>query len=908
MIRAALKPALVLSVSMLALAACGDVRTPMDEAEPEAPAVVKLETPPAGQLPEGVRPTAYRLALETDPSADSFSGVVEIDLALDEPHARIWLHSLDQRVASAKAVLPDGTETPAVFEGGLADGGVSKLDFETPLPTGAATIVIDYEAPYNFGLAGLYHAAQADRDYLASQMQAIDARRMTPSFDEPRFKTPWTLIVTAPAGDKVIANAPLRASSTLEDGRVRHEFQATRPIPSYLLALAVGPYDEVIGDSLPTNAVRTQLVPFRAFAAAGKGEKLQAVMDATPEMVAWQEDYFDYPYPYGKLDLIAAPDYAWGAMENAGAIVYREAALLVDERTSLARMRSILTIHAHELGHQWFGNLVTPAWWDDIWLNEAFATWISYKTMHAYDPDGGFDRSAIRAAIGAMGADSLESARQIRNPIERNADIEDAFDAITYRKGGGVLAMFETYLGEDAFRDGIRVHMKRYEDGVADVNDFMASLAEGSGQPGVVDAFRSFIFQPGIPYLDAQVSCSDDGGGVLTVSQSRYAPLGSDIDTAQTWQAPFAARVMSSGGGSVARQLIDEATTEIPLQGDCPDWVLPNAGGAGYWRFNTNADNWAALTESFTELTAAEQLVFVDSLTAAFEAGDVSADALLAGLSASAAGEWDAAQLGANRAAELLDLLDEESQPAMREWLRQVYGPLASAYEVRPPSTLSQGETLLRQTVKNLMAGAARDPEVRAEILTRAQAFVGVDGEPDPSAVQPGELGGAMRVGAADGGDTFFDAAFAYALASEDQTERGAIFAALASEGGSEKVVDMLSRAFDSEMIGQEILSAYFNALQNDGAREAAWELTKTNFEYVVDASPEVRRPQIARMAGVFCDVGDIDEAIAFIESQSELIPGYERNLAQSSESARLCAGLKAQKGAELAAALQQDN
>ena len=230
-------------------------------------------------------------------------------------------------------------------------------------------------------------------------------------------------------------------------------------------------------------------------------------MDITDEMLTWQEAYFDYPYPYGKLDLIAVPDFAYGAMENAGAIIYRESALLMNERTTLGRKRGILTTHAHELGHQWFGNLVTPIWWDDIWLNEAFATWISYKTMDAVYPDTGFDLAPQRAAIGVMGADSLKTARQIRNPIDNNGDILSAFDGITYRKGGGVLSMFETYLGEDNFREGMRIHMRRFEDGVADVNDFMASLAEGSGNDNVVESFKSFILQPGIPYLNVALTC-----------------------------------------------------------------------------------------------------------------------------------------------------------------------------------------------------------------------------------------------------------------------------------------------------------------------------------------------------------------------------------------------------------------
>ncbi|MEQ9314485.1 MAG: M1 family metallopeptidase, partial [Henriciella sp.] len=523
------------AASLALLAGCGPKPNDNPPAE-TGPQPIKLETPPAGQLPETTIPTAYRLNLVTDPAAAGFSGTAEIDITLTDPHARIWLHSLDQTIQRVVARLEDGIEIEGTFEGGLADGGVSKIDFADPVPAGNATLVIDYRAPYNFGLAGLYKAEQNGRPYLATQMEPIDARRMFPGFDEPRFKTPWTLTVTAPQGNQVIANAPLTGTSQLENGLVRHTFATTREIQSYLVALAVGPYDMREGQALPANSLRDRPVPFRGFAPAGKGDQLQVAMDITDEMVGYQETYFDYPYPYAKLDIIAVPDFAYGAMENAGAIIYRESALLINDRTPLDRQRGVLSTHAHELAHQWFGNLVTPKWWDDIWLNEAFATWMSYKTMDEVYPDQGYERAAQRRGLAAMGSDSLINARQIRNPIERNADINDAFDGITYSKGGGVLSMFETYLGEAAFREGMRLHMKRFEDDAADVEDFMKSVADGSGDEGVVESFRSFIFQPGIPYLNVETSCEAQDAGLITVTQSRYAPLGSEIDAdASTW-------------------------------------------------------------------------------------------------------------------------------------------------------------------------------------------------------------------------------------------------------------------------------------------------------------------------------------------------------------------------------------
>eukprot|EP00903_Cladosiphon_okamuranus_P004372 g4370.t1 len=412
-----------------------------------------------------------RLSIESETLEDNSTGV----------NNRIWLHSQDQTIEYAAIRHENGLTYPATAVQSLADEGLMSLNPDQAIPAGNAKINIAYSAPYNLQLVGLYKAIQNGQPYLASQMEAIDARRFVPSFDEPRFKTPWSTRVRVPADQQVITNGPLISTQAMDDGWVEHQFATTRSIPSYLLALAVGPYDALDSGALPSNEIRSTSLDFRGFAASGKAPKLKEVMDITGEMLRWQEQYFDYPYPYAKLDLIAAPDFAFGAMENAGAIIYRESRLLLDENTSLIDRRRSLITHAHELGHQWFGNLVTPVWWDDIWLNEAFATWISYKTMDAVYPETGYDLEPQIGAITVMDTDSLLHARQIRNPVLRNEEIIDAFDGITYRKGGGVLAMFEAYLGEQSFREGMRLHMQRYQDDVADVNDFMrySSLTDG---------------------------------------------------------------------------------------------------------------------------------------------------------------------------------------------------------------------------------------------------------------------------------------------------------------------------------------------------------------------------------------------------------------------------------------------
>ena len=898
------------AASVLALAACGNDTSPDKASLTPTPIVqpVSQETPPAGQLPEGVTPTAYRLDLKTDPREMGFSGTVEIDVDLNAPHSRIWLHSVDQDILLAQAVLADGTVIPATFTGDQAPGGVSRLDFESPLPAGKVTLELDYTAPYNMGLAGLYKAVQSNTDYLATQMEPIDARRMLPSFDEPRFKTPWTVTVTAPTGMAVVANGAETETEELGDGWTRHAFATTRPIQSYLLALAVGPYEMVTGNPIPATELRSEPVPLRAFAAIGKSGKLSDAVDITDEMVLWQESYFDYPYPYGKLDLIAVPEFAYGAMENAGAIIYREGALLIDDQTSLSHRRGIFTTHAHELGHQWFGNLVTPKWWNDIWLNEAFATWISLKTMNVIDPEGGWELAPIMTGLTAMGTDSLVTARQIRNPINANGDILDAFDAITYRKGGSVLNMFETYLGQDAFREGIRLHMRRFADGVADADDFMQSLAEGSGQPGVVDAFTSYINQPGIPALDVQVTCEAPDAGLITVTQKRYAPLGSQIDTgAQTWNIPFAARVSSPSGDGIVRQMLVGQTTEIPLDGACADWVMPNAGGTGYWRFDTNPENLAALTENLTTLSGGEQIMFADALGSGFKAGRINTEDLLDGIEATVDGHPFAVATAADIIPTLDSLLASDDKAGLHAWVQSVFGPLADRLDSQPATALDPKDILLRDELYSLLLTYGDLPKERAVLFERAKAYVGVDGEPDPKAIAPEDLSAAMTVGVQEGDEDFYDAAIAYVQNSTNQTERATILRTIASESDERGLADIMKAVQGNGFSGNEVYTVMTSAMYNGENQATAWNIFKASFDNILPLIPEIRKPQIAGITGSFCTAAETEEASTFFEAHADQIPGYERSLAQGVERSQLCSALKAAKAEEVKAAFEDN-
>ncbi|HSN71186.1 MAG TPA: M1 family metallopeptidase, partial [Steroidobacteraceae bacterium] len=465
------------------------------------------ESIPRGQLPDTVVPTRYELDLTIDPRSEGFSGETTIDVDVRTPTRTVWLHGLGLEITRADAVI-DGRRRAGRFTIVEPITGVARLDFDEELPAGAATLQFSHSATYSHGAEGLVLAEAGDERYVFSQMQAIDARRVFPGFDEPRFKTPFDVTVRAANADQVITNAPLVAADRTGE-LVVHRFATTEPLPTYLLAFAVGPLDVVTVEPLPPNPVRGRPVPLRGVATQGQGPRLAFALAHTPFMVDYLEQYFGIAYPYAKLDLLSSPGMA-GAMENAGAILYDDNLLLLGPDPTPIQRRGYGETHAHELAHQWFGDLVTPVWWDDIWLNESFAEWMGIKVAVQWDRDLGSEVGLTAAALETMTTDSLRAGRPIRQVVTDNTQIASTFDSITYLKGAGVLAMFESYLGDATFRDGVRLHLGRHMHGNATAQDFFAAIAEASDDDRIVGAFRSFVEQPGVPLVE--VTRSADGG------------------------------------------------------------------------------------------------------------------------------------------------------------------------------------------------------------------------------------------------------------------------------------------------------------------------------------------------------------------------------------------------------------
>ena len=896
-----------LQVGMLSSVGCHT--QPAAQAGPEA---ASANTPPI-RLPDTVTPVAYSLNLQVDPNATHFTGQLTITVHVQKPTRTIWLHGKDLQVTQV-AVTAGGHSPMKARYTQVTDEGMARVDLEADLPTGLAFMSFAYTGAFNTQLDGLYKVTAEGVPYAVTQFEAVAARRALVCFDEPRFKTPFEITLQVPQDLMAISNAPVIAEQTHTDAPnfKNVQFAPTLPLPTYLLAFAVGPYDVVEGPAVPPNELRTQPLPLRGIAVRGQGPRFAYALKHTGALITILERYFGVGYPFPKVDLIAVPDFAAGAMENAGAITFRDWLMLMDPATaSLRQKRSFAYVTAHELAHQWFGDLVTMSWWDDLWLNEAFATWLGYRTVNTWDPSLHIDHAFIAGMYDAMHMDSLQSARQIRQPANTVGEIENAFDAITYEKGGGVLGMFESYLGAERMRAGVEHHLHKYRFSNATSEMFLQSLAEGSGE-SVAASFNSFLNQPGVPQVRVQVACAP-GNHRLILSQSRYRPVGSKAPESGQWNIPVCWRYGLQDNKSVQRQcaLLNAPKQEIMLP-TCPAYLMPNADGAGYYRWVLDANDLAKLQRA--SLTAREQLSLADSLGAMYAAQQAPAGEVLTALAPLAASQERSVATAPMALLRRVhdEALDEASQPAAQAWIRNLYGPTQKSLGLTPKAGESTEHALLRQDVLSFLTGVGHDAALQAELSKLGAAYVGFGGDGKlHTQAAPTDL---VEVALANAMDTH-GAPFVQHLAEllhkqEDPSVRRQLVAAM-SAARSPAVAEavravVLQGAQDKFIRVNELTSLFGGQMSRPRLRQEAWVWFKANFDGLRPHLPSHTYFTLPHLAGGFCSDADAAEVESFFAPRLKDLSGADRALAQALESVRLCAAENAAQSAAARAFFSQ--
>jgi alanyl aminopeptidase len=849
--------------------------------------LVHATEPDALRLGDVATPAAYQVRLEVDPSQPTFTGEVRIDMLVNRETSVIRLNAQDIDVESVtfrQGELP----IPVIAR----REGDDRIAFEATgekFLFGSTTATIRYRGKLEPNATrGLFRRNEGGKWYVVSQFEALNARRAIPAFDEPGWKTPWQVTVDTPSANVVTSNTLEQASEDIADhpGWKRHRFATTRPLPTYLVAVAVGPFAIVDGGTSGTS--RT---PLRYVAPAGAAGETRFARASTPRIVDLQEAYFGTPFPFGKLDSVTIPsNVRFGAMENAGMITYARSLILAhpaDE--ALAFQRGYASVAAHEIAHQWFGDLVTLSWWNDVWLNEAFATWMARKTLQAYRPD--FDRGWRHGETRrrALQSDRLTSARQIRNPVNDKNDIYGAFDGITYSKGAEVLSMFESWMGEDRFREGVRGYLAKHADGSATSEDFFGAIAAASGKPERASAaLRSFVEQPGLPLVDVALACRG-GAPSMKLSQHRLVMIG-HAPAPQQWITPACFRYHA--GGKTIKQCVElTGDMTVPLEGgSCPDWIAGNADGAGHWVARYDAEILRGLDTRVVDIPeneavalAGDTMLLVESGLLKRDEGFRIASALLRHPS-----------LGGRHGA--VYFLEQQPEEALSPAQRQVRRTLLVSYVF--PMARSFGwvdsakDDLATQDLRTLvMSYAARmDGGETLRAPARDLALRWLD---DHAALPPSSVHAVLETAARFADAPTFDrlqGALVHTTEPRDRMRLVSAIAATRDPVSRNRVLAMTLQDEKSEgLSSHETIALFESLLEDDANRVPGFAFLRANWDALVAKVPADSGARFLQPLSRLCTKRDRDEFAAFFAARAQALQAGPRRYAQTLEAIDAC-------------------
>jgi alanyl aminopeptidase len=842
------------------------------------------ENPPTLRLSDHARPTRYRVELTVVPTAERFDGAIDIDIELRAPTSTVWMnaHQLDFKGATV-----DG-QGAKVVQGGSDFVGVS---FGRALGPGAIRVHLDYSGEITAKASdGLFRQKEGDRWYVFTHFEPIDARRVFPCFDEPAFKTPWEMRLKVKQEDLAVANAPMVREEPAAGGMKVVVFEPTKPIPSYLVALGVGPFELVDAGKAGRNGT-----PVRIITPRGRGDEARFAKEVTVSIVERLEAYFGIPYPYQKLDIIDVPVIG-GAMENPGLVTFAQQLVLSKPAEESLRFRRRYTsVAMHELAHQWFGDFVTTAWWDDIWLNEAFASWMDDHELEAWKPDWHTEAARAASSQGAMADDALVSARSIRQAIRSNDDMVNAFDSITYQKGEAVIAMFESWVGPERFRAGIHRYLEQHAFGAATSDDFLAAIDIEAKSP-IRAAFHSFLDQPGVPVVSIGLRCEAGKAPVATLAQERDRPAGVAAGgAAQTWQIPVCVRYAGDGKDASACTLLSTPTAELPLPeaASCPAFLAGNDGQHGYYRVRYSGDLWTRVLDGADKLGLAERVGLLGDVGALVRGGKLPiADALTLAAQLASAPERDivVSTIELARQAKSLDLIGEPQRKSWSHFVRATWGGRMQKLGLHPRAGEDDDTRLLRPALLTFVADDGEDEMLRKEARTLAQAWLA-----DRKAIDPELVGAVLGVAALDGNRELFGAYVTEAKkATTTRSDRTRILGAIGSfrqpEIAQTAEMLLLSPDFDP----REARPIVFGQLGAPSLRQQAYDFVKTNLDALIAGLSPRLAAGWSYSASRFCDEAHAHDAEQFFQGRTTRLVGGPRILQQAVETVRVCSAARA--------------
>ncbi len=864
-------------------------------------AAFAAEQPPTLRLPDTAAPVSYRVNLNLDPAKNDFAGSISIRLNVKRAMSVLWLNANQIKVQNA-TLTAGGKSFPAKTLAGGED--FLGFAFDSPIPAGAAEMKIDYTGAIRHGAsAGIFEMEDGGEKYLFTQFESTDARDAFPCFDEPAYKVPWQLTLHVPASDKAVSNTPVTSGDNgLGTGTATYNFKETKPLPSYLVALGVGPFEFVEAGTAGKNHA-----PVRIVTPKGKANEAKYAAEVTATILTRLEEYFGVPFPYEKSDQVAIPvTFGFGAMENAGMVTYAQTLILAKpESDTVARQRSYASVAAHELAHQWFGDLVTTEWWNDIWLNEAFATWMEQKLIAEWKPEWKTRVEDVDSKLGAEQEDSLISARKIRQEIVSKDDISNAFDGITYQKGAAVIGMFENSMGSADFQKGVQSYVKHYAFKNATAPEFLDSLS--SGHQNVTKAFSTFLNQAGVPLVSLALDCKN--GPTLHLEQQRYLPLGSKGSEPQVWSIPVCVRYGTGTAGKSECTQMTQASLDWKLKTQsCPAWVEANDRGVGYYRVDYQGGLLGALTQGDVEqrLSAPERVDFMGNAQSLAENGKLSSkDALALVNTFHADPERNVAESALTLALEpRANLVPENLQPNYQRFLLKNFQARAEQLGWTPKPGEPDDIRLLRPSLLRAVATWGGDQTLakQAQELT-AKWF------DDHSVIDPNMTGAVLATAGYYGDKALYDRFLAEFKKTKDRQVQRRILGALTSFRDKESIESGFAAIGSGEVPFIEAAQLLFAGQGQASTRNLAFQNMKAHFDDLAAKRPQgggfdagARFPAVGQS---FCDAQSKTELQTFFEPRISKFTGGPRALAQILEGIDLCIATKAAQEASVVSFLQ---